>query len=58
MKYILIIHYENGNKVLYGKILYKIMDYAEELTNILGYEIYEIGEPISRVTYPKENIYV
>jgi len=57
MKYVLIVHYENGDKVFYGSILYKLSDYADELTNILGYEIYSIDEPIFRVTYPRDEAY-
>lgn len=56
MKYILIVHYENGDKVFYGSILYKLLDYADELTNILGYEIYSIDESIFRVTYPRDEV--
>lgn len=57
-KYLLVIHYKNVDKVIYSSILYKLLDYAEELTNILGYDIYEIKESIHTVRYPQDNPFI
>lgn len=51
MKYVLIIHYANGDKTYYANDFETLYKQAEAELNCCGYEIHKIEETIRSVVY-------